>query len=188
MYRATCPRLLRPAHAALAGLVLLALALAQPAAASSLYHDTCVSACNGAYAHCCAHVTGVIGESPPPLHPRPSASRASAKRTSPPAALRHPRADARRVPGRRDRARRRGLLTRAGDVHAGVRKLLRVARARRWTSLCLSALFCPGRCFPRQESPQAGSARPLHVSISSLPFSRGCPCSLRQFASRELQP
>lgn len=37
-------------------------ALVQPAAASSLYHETCTGACNGAYAHCCAHVTGVIGE------------------------------------------------------------------------------------------------------------------------------
>lgn len=44
--------------------LVLVLVLAQPTAASSLYHETCAAACNGAYAHCCAHVTGVIGELP----------------------------------------------------------------------------------------------------------------------------
>ncbi|EJT47895.1 hypothetical protein A1Q1_03201 [Trichosporon asahii var. asahii CBS 2479] len=57
-----------PTLTGLTGLATLALlALAHPASASSLYHETCTGACNGAYAHCCAHVTGVIGESRLPV-------------------------------------------------------------------------------------------------------------------------
>lgn len=55
---------LNPLNLTLVLVTLITLAtLAQPASASSLYHETCTGACNGAYAHCCAHVTGVIGES-----------------------------------------------------------------------------------------------------------------------------
>lgn len=98
---------LNPLNLTLVLVTLITLAtLAQPASASSLYHETCTGACNGAYAHCCAHVTGVIGRwlASTPLNrwktradtqarPRPERPRAS----SPPAPSRRLRA-CRRAP------------------------------------------------------------------------------------------
>lgn len=134
-------------------LVLVTLAtLAQPASASSLYHETCTGACNGAYAHCCAHVTSVIGES-----------------GSGSWQLKRQQADPRRVPGRSYRARRSRLLPRTGYVLAGVRQLLLIITT-------LSPNDCAPR--PRRRTSLAPLALPTrNTCAQAFPSGPALPCS-----------